>query len=451
MKALGPNVRVAVALVQGFLRLLIVAFATQASATPPPTPTSYPTEQIWNALVTHCGESYFYAGSALDAAGSMPMLANRTTLLEFRGVKFHTVPIRVTDAERLNGLTAHARVTMLAHTYRKKGDPWQDGPDLVYRSTADIMTRSFADIRGDEDQMGAGGAIALDLMRFGGRWLVRRSSVWMSTSPSDGPPFDLAHLGEARVSRYNCQTSTIIPPPPTAAELRAAAQAKLEADRRAAEQAARKKTEDAEHAEFAAQRAASDAAFAAAQAAQDRGVAPWTFTGSPEEFHKALAANLAKRAAQWGLDPRSYGAEFAKIDEIVATCLAITPDDWQRIQARYFQEMASPGPGPNPVRLRNERLNWCDATRGYGGVLGEPISAPGREHGLAVIKSISESASWKEGPRPTGYFSITVTVLPKKGELTTNGPIASADIPPIIDVIKARIPMPAWTPEQASR
>lgn len=425
--------------------------ATEAHAAPA-SGAAVAAEKVWSQLLTHCGESYFYAGSAFDGMSTMHMFAGDPTLIEFRGAKFHTVPIRVTDAERQNGLTEHARITMFGHTYRKKGEPWQDGPDLIYRNIEDVFSRSWKDVQGDEGQLGIGGAIALDLKEANGHWWVQRSSVILSDTLGGDRGADLATFSQARVARYNCQTGEIIPPPPTAEELRAAAEVRAEAARRAADEAARQKEIAEARADLAARDANDAAARSAQKADQDRKLAPWSFTGGPAEFRQALAANLARRAPQFGLDPNSYGAEFDRIDQIVANCLAITPDDWRRIQAQYDQGMAVVGhqAGPNPVFLRNQQLSWCDATRGSD-VIGERVSDPGREHGLGVIKSLTIWDRATHAPRPTGYFAITVTVLPNKGELNKNGPITMADIPPLIDVIVARIPMPAWTHEEARR
>ena len=344
---------------------------------------------------------------------------------------------------------------MFGHTYRRKGGAWEDGPDLVYRNITDVVSRAVKDVDADEGEMGVGGAIALDLQKSQGRWLIRRSSINFSGPMRDDNVIDLAHFSGARVARYNCQTQTVIPPPPSppsAAEVRAAARAKAEADRKAAEEAANQKAEAEARADLAARDANDAAARAARQAEQDRKLAPWSFTGGPTEFRRAIATNLARRAEAFGLDPNAYRTEFDRIDQIIATCLAITPSDWRRVQAQYDQEMAVAARqgGINPVVLRNQRLNWCDATRGSG-VLGERVSDPGRAHGLGVIKSISEIRNWKEGPRPTGYFAITVTVIPNKGELNKNGPLWMADIPSLVDVIVAKIPMPAFAAEEASK
>ncbi len=266
------------------------------------------------------------------------------------------------------------------------------------------------------------------------------------------PPIDLSAFETARVVHYNCQAGQIIPPPPTAQEVAAArevAAAKAEVERKAAAEAAER---NAEIAQAKAEQEDGERLRAATQKEQDRKLAPWTFTGSPAEFRVALTANLAKRAPEWGLDPKNYKTEFDRIDAIIATCMAITPDDWRRVQTQFDQEMeiAARKGGLNPVRLRDERLSWCDATRGSS-VWGERISDPGKDHGLGIVKSMATIRSFKEGAVPTGYFEITVAVFPIKGELDGRKPLYVADLPPIVDVIKARIPIPGWPHDGATQ
>jgi hypothetical protein len=430
---------------------LAVILGMMTSASSAPAPAAYPTEKIWNALLTHCGDSWFYAGSALDGKGDSYAYDRKPTLIEFRGVQFlPIVAIRVTDAERLNGLGAHARVTMFAHVYRKKGEDWRDGPDLVYRDTGDIMARANQDVEGDDGQMGSGGVIALDLQLVEGRWLVRRNSVRMQGDFGYDRVFDVARLSEARIGRYNCPTGAITPPPPTAEEAEAAATAKAKSDRVAAVRAAIKAEEAASRADTEAALAAYNARFAskndAATKQREQEIAPWTFTGTPAEFHAALANNLRRRAAQWGLDPDSYGWELSMIDQIVEGCAAITPAQWRAARDQFIESTrtgAQPG-GLSPVMLRSQRLNWCDTTRGSSAT-GERISASNRVHGLGVIKAIPLiSQTFRGDSDPAGYFSITVTVFPQRGEITRR-PLYADDLPGILDVIKANIPMQGWT------
>lgn len=179
--------------------------------------------RLWDKLLTHCGDSYFYAGSVFDGSGMLSNVqAGHQATLEFRGVKFHTVPIRVTDAERANGLNYRARVTMIAHLYREQGEQWQDGPDMQPRNTDDIMGQVLSQANGDMFDMGGGGAIALELVKFKGTWAVTRSSTTLSGSLGyNDNYYDVDKLVAAKVARYNCASGAVdapdAPAPGTAA------------------------------------------------------------------------------------------------------------------------------------------------------------------------------------------------------------------------------------------
>lgn len=200
------------------------------------------TQRLWSALLTRCGDTYFYAGSVFDGSG---MLSNvevgHQKVMEFRGVRFHSVPIRVTDAERANGLTYRARISMIAHLYREGDDQWQDGPDLRPRNVDDIFGQVLSQANGNFFDMGGGGAMALELLKFKGEWVVTRSSTDFSGSlGSNDNYYDVDKLVALRVARYSCQQAAVIPPPPTAAELAA----QQEAARKAAEEAAAQAADD---------------------------------------------------------------------------------------------------------------------------------------------------------------------------------------------------------------
>src|SRR5262249_25486474 len=46
-------------------------------------------DKIWGKLLTHCGPSYFYAGSIFDKDGFAIALARKPFLIEFQTVKFN--------------------------------------------------------------------------------------------------------------------------------------------------------------------------------------------------------------------------------------------------------------------------------------------------------------------------------------------------------------------------
>jgi hypothetical protein len=92
------------------------------------------------------------------------------------------VPIRVTDAERANGLSYRARISMIAHLYREGGEPWRDGPDMRPRNTDDILAQAIRQANSDMFDMGGSGAMALELVKFKGTWAVTRSSTTSSSA-----------------------------------------------------------------------------------------------------------------------------------------------------------------------------------------------------------------------------------------------------------------------------
>ena len=139
-------------------------------------------QQLWVKLLTHCGESYFYAGSVFDHSGMLSDVGagNNPSVVEFRGVRFNTVPMRVTDAERLNGVSVRDRVTMLAHVYRVDGGDWEDGPDLQPRNTNDALGLALQSVVSDAGEMGDGGSMAFEVIQFKGKWMVSRSGSDLS-------------------------------------------------------------------------------------------------------------------------------------------------------------------------------------------------------------------------------------------------------------------------------
>jgi len=178
----------------------IAALATSvASAGPAPTAPADPAKQIWNALLTPCGQSYFYAGSFFDHGGMLSSVGagNNPDIYEFRGVRFNAVPVRITDAERLNGLEYHARITMIAHVYREAGGTWADGPDLQARNTNDILALALQSVGSNMGEMGIGGSMAFDLAKVKGTWVIARSSSDMSGPLTFGTKyFDVGKLNQ---------------------------------------------------------------------------------------------------------------------------------------------------------------------------------------------------------------------------------------------------------------
>ena len=202
---------------------VMTALATSvAIAGPAPNPPSDPGKPVWNALLTPCGQSYFYAGSFFDRGGMLSSLGagNNPDIYEFRGVRFNTVPVRITDAERLNGLEYHARVTMIAHVYREAGGTWADGPDLQARNTNDILALALQSVGSNMGEMGIGGSMAFDLARVKGKWVIARSSSDLSGPLTFGtnyydvgklnqfvPKKTCSQLGAQIVQKQNVETA----------------------------------------------------------------------------------------------------------------------------------------------------------------------------------------------------------------------------------------------------
>lgn len=183
-------------------------------------------DQLWDRLLSHCGESYFYAGSAFDKDGAKEfwhLYKPVHDLVEFIDVQFAIVPIPVTSAEHLNGSGTRARITMLSGTFRLRNQgkwgEWIDGPETPERSAGDMDKRIK---RNDENDstfgMGTGGAMALEIRKEKGEWLVARQSA--STSGYGlmlGEPHfvKLSQFLADTAPKYDCKKAAIVAPPRT--------------------------------------------------------------------------------------------------------------------------------------------------------------------------------------------------------------------------------------------
>ncbi len=358
-------------------------------------------------------------------------------LLEFKTVTFHIVPIRVTDAERANGTSERARITMVAHLYRSDNGPWQDGPDLQPRDTNDIMGRVLAQADGDMFGMGGGGAIALEIVKFKGRWAVTRSSTTLSGPVSFGSGYYYVDdLLKARAWRYSCAAGKALPPPPTADELAAA---KKETDRKASEQAEAAKAR-AEQAAQARQEEAARKEEEAVRAARKAKLAAWTFeAGSVRDFMAALRANLAKRAAEYGFSVANYEPELRQIENMADACVKETPLRWKGAQNYLNDELRSPRtPELDPrITVRNF-LHGCD-----GGdeivFFGERISPKDKPYGIGIARSMSAYAADTTERVPTPYVTITVSLALRPEDWKAVPDLSMEDRPLHNEVIEARI------------
>ncbi len=420
-------------MVAGLFGLVVVPCA---EAAPAPEGESV-AHRLWDKLLTHCGSSYFYSGSVFDGSGMLSdVQIGHQAVIEYQGVRFRTVPIRVTDAERANGLTYRARISMIAHLYREGGKPWRDGPDMRPRNTDDIIAQAIGQANSDMFDMGGSGAMALELVKFKGIWAVTRSSTTSSSALGFGSKFfDVEKVIAARVARYSCEKGAVLPPPPTAAELAA----QKEAERQRAE-AARKAAEQAAEAERARVAAAAEQEQKVAKLKSELEVklAPWRFEGTPDQFMAALRENLAKRGAEYGFDPTAYESELRQIQAMVQVCMAVTPDDWRRAEAAFPSDKKPPPnfSGPNPTTPRMRRLQGCDGGAETA-VYGERISPAGKPYALGVTRSMSNA----DGPTP--YFAITVALFLNHSDLAKAEYKYFEFIPAYSYVIDAKIPRPA--------
>jgi hypothetical protein len=206
--------------------LLVIPFAPHARAAAPNEP-GVTANKLWSKLLTRCGDSYFYAGSVFDGSGMLSdVQVSHQKTLEFKGVHFNSVPIRVTDAERANGIAYRVRVTLIAHLYREGGEGWQDGPATRPRNTDDIVARAIGSVNSNLFDMGNNGAMALELVKYKGIWAVTRRSV-----DSSGPLefesefFEVDKILAAKFPRYSCEKGAVVstePPKPSAVQPTAA-------------------------------------------------------------------------------------------------------------------------------------------------------------------------------------------------------------------------------------
>ena len=174
-----------------------------------------PATRLWGALLKQCGDTYIYTGSAFDSSGMLnDVQVGHTKLIEYKGVHFASVPIRVTDAELANGLEARSRITMRAHLYRTDGEQWQDGPDLRPRNVDDIIGQALGSANADMFDMGTNGVIALEILKFKGSWFARRSSVDMSgpITGSGDKIYDVDKLIALPHPTYDCASHSVVAP-----------------------------------------------------------------------------------------------------------------------------------------------------------------------------------------------------------------------------------------------
>lgn len=314
-------------------------------------------QRIWAKLLTHCGETWFYSGSAFDGEGMLggTMMAE---FIEYRGVRFNLVPVRVTDADQLNGVTYRARISMIAHVYRSGSEAWSDGPDMRPRDTDEILGRAIGDANADMFGMGTSGAIALDIVKFKGRWVVARTSTTVDGMLGMGGHFiDVDKFIAARRASYSCKTGAVEQPPPTAAELAAAAEAKRQE---------------------AARMAAYNAEIEQREQVIKDGLAKWGFRGSIPEFRRALIANLERRAPEFGVDPRQYAPEIERIVQVAQTCVGITQADWDKA----WHTTTDRG-------TQQEILHGCDGLDGGNHLIGYSVSPGGRDRAITIEPSVT--------------------------------------------------------------
>ena len=370
-------------------------------------------QRVWGKLLTHCGEDYYYAGSLFDGAGiAADVQVNKTPIkVHFRGVRFTVVPIAVTEADRLNGVSARARIAMIARVYKSQfEDRWMDGPGLQVRNMNDIFGQALSSANADMFEMGSGGAIALELVKFKGAWSVARSSVSMSGPLMGSGFYDLQNVVAARLPTVDCKTGALIPPAKTAAEI--AGELQYAGTKAEAEEKRRRDVADAarSHAEFEAKQEAEAQASHQAFLEQQKRNAPWVFRGSAAEFKTALESNLQKRAAQYGFDPKDYRVEMNQIMPLLADCLVVSAANYK---AAYADFLAQRGPGPNLFQYMGSRFHGCGE--------GKPVhlSPSGKRFALSVART--PTARSNDHPEDLDAVSFSVFLEPSPDEVEKAG------------------------------
>ena len=87
------------------------------------------------------------------------------------------------------------------------------------------------------------------------------------------------------------------------------------------------------------------AAKARADAAEARKAteAKWRFSGTAQAFRDALQKNVTDRAVQLNVDPTLYAEDIKKLDDIVATCTAVSQADYDNLTKQYRAFRLAPG------------------------------------------------------------------------------------------------------------
>ena len=347
------------------LTALSSASVAQATA---PSPAAVEAQKVWGAILSRCGESYFYVGSVFDRSGMLSnvQMGGHQGTLEYKGVRFNTVPIRETDAERANGVAYSARISMIAHLYREADGDWQDGPDLRPRNVDDMIGQAIGQANSDMFDMGSAGAIALELVKFKGTWSVARSSTTSTSSLAFMQNFyDVDKLIATQRYRYDCAKRDLVPTAFQKAEDEAAERKRL-ADLAVA---------DARMAQFKADQERR-------RRAREEGLAQWSYKGPVAGFSTALVRNLIARAKEWGVEPTQYQPEVDLIMQVVAKCTQITKadfDTYMRTSDRETPEM--------------ERVEECDDTHYNKGQFGFTVSPGSRARGIEVDTKLREQTS----------------------------------------------------------
>jgi hypothetical protein len=188
----------------GFAALLLFVPSRGQAA---PTEADRMVAALWDKLLTHCGDSYFYAGSPLDRFGDLTVLLppKAPVVMEFQKVRFNVVPLKLTPAEQMNGVTFRGRVTMVAGVYRQQGGPWRDGLDATPRNMDETFGQAVNGIAGDAGEMGITGAMAFEIAAGKGAWVIRRSQTHFDSPMVTNSNFlDLQKVLTMNAPKYSC-------------------------------------------------------------------------------------------------------------------------------------------------------------------------------------------------------------------------------------------------------
>lgn len=163
-------------------------------------------EKIWGKFLMKCEGSYFYTGSMFDQTGRLSILGagGKDVLVEFKNVTFNLVPLTISEAEHLNDLRYHGRVSMVAGAYRNGTGMWLDGPASEVRNSNELLGKAIQDVGSDIGSMGVYGAMVFHIRKYKGEWIIARGKTSLPNEVSDY--YGLQEFLDMTKPKYDCAT-----------------------------------------------------------------------------------------------------------------------------------------------------------------------------------------------------------------------------------------------------